>query len=473
MKLSSLQRRPPAFQTDRPTPTPEDVTPHSAEEEVSEGAEDPELKLPKRAPLLIMITAYALLQISFFIIVSSSNDKIRSRQALPRLPITGLSPSQSQSRAGGYKIPLHISCGASLLGHILYALAYRFSFLYLILIGRCVSGVGFSLWMYGKRFCADPRLVGIRRRTTLSACLAVSLGLGTSLGPFAGGMLYKVGFGGRVWNGYTAPGWVMAGVWAAFWVLAARWYEDEDCVIAGARTRAAGVAPLDTTAPEGQDIALQETDASGAQPSPLPTPYRMTPQQWGVVLCMCWFSMICFFILGAWESNLPVFGASTPRLHWSPTAAGNFIALGGISAFPFLILNLLLARRTPDRHILALGTSLGLSALLTFLLLLLRSPARLSYPVLFVCWWGVALGFSSATTVTMSTLSKQLPPVWNGRTSLAIQYSNYLGRVTGAVWGGSGVAVGMRNYVGLQIALVGVGAVLFVGLWRDLKTKTG
>lgn len=73
----------------------------------------------------------------------------------------------------------------------------------------------------------------------------------------------------------------------------------------------------------------------------------------------------------------------------------------------------------------------------------------------------------------MSLLSKQLPPSWNGRTSLAIQYSNYAGRVAGAVWGGSGVAVGMPNYVSLEIGLIGIGAVMFTSLWRDLKAKTG
>jgi hypothetical protein len=54
-----------------------------------------------------------------------------------------------------------------------------------------------------------------------------------------------------------------------------------------------------------------------------------------------------------------------------------------------------------------------------------------------------------------------------------IQYSYYTGRVTGAIWGGAGVKIGMLNYVGLEIAFIGIGAVLFMGLWRDLKAKTG
>lgn len=176
-------------------------------------------------------------------------------------------------------------------------------------------------------------------------------------------------------------------------------------------------------------------------------------------------------VLGAWESNIPVFGSSGNPLHFSPFGAGNFIALGGITTFPFLIMNLFLARRVQDRHILLLGSSLGLAGLVIFISLVASNSVN--YGSMFVCWWLIALGFNLASTVTVSLLSKQLPQRWNGRTSLAIQYSNYTGRVSGAIWGGSGLTVGMLRYAGLEIAITGVGAVLFISLWRNLKTKTG
>lgn len=90
---------------------------------------------------------------------------------------------------GGYKRPLHFCCGASLLGHVLYALAYRANFLYLVLIGRIVSGFAFTYWMYSKRYCSDHRIVGIRRRTTLAGWLVVGQAIGFSFGPFVGGLL--------------------------------------------------------------------------------------------------------------------------------------------------------------------------------------------------------------------------------------------------------------------------------------------
>jgi hypothetical protein len=297
-----------------------------------------------------------------------------------------------------------------------------------------------------------------------------------SIGPFLGGVLYEIGFSNTIFNGYTSPGWVMAGVYVGFWILVANFFED----IPQSQTAIELQSATDSIAPV---VVLEETGppnfpsaSTTRSPSPVDESYRaqlslITRSQWGVIACMCWFSMLCFFILGSWEANLPVFGGAAANLQWSPFAAGNFIALGGITCFPFLLVNLLAARRIQDRKLLALGTTLGLAGLLIFISII--RTGKINYGSLFACWWTVALGFNLATTVTLSLLSKQLPPEWNGRTSMAIQYSNYTGRVTGAIWGGSGVSVGMLNFVGLEIAMVGIGAIMFTTLWRDLKTKTG
>ncbi|KAG1754710.1 major facilitator superfamily domain-containing protein [Suillus paluster] len=430
------------------------------------------------ASLVIMIVMNFLLQISFFIVVSSSNKYTEhlggnatfsgiiigiptAFAGLALIPLT-------QYDRGMYKMPLHVSCCFSILGQIAYALAFPVNFLYLILIGRCLTGVAFSMFMYCKRYCTDPQIVGIRRRTTLASWLVVCQGLGLSLGPFLGGLLYKIGFSNSIFNGYTSPGWIMAGIYAGFWVLVTKYFEDVPQpptktklslpIAKGFETKPYSLAPA-TYPPSPIDESL------GTQLSLITLP------QWGVIVCMCWFSMVCFFILGSWEANLPVFGAATTNLRWSPFDAGNFIALGGITCFPFLLVNLLAVRRTQDRKLLAFGTMIGLAGLLIFLSILHMD--KVNYGSLFACWWTVALGFNIATTVTLSLLSKQLPPKWNGRTSIAIQCSNFTGRVTGAIWGGSGVLVGMQNFVGLEIAMVGIGAVLFTILWRELKTKTG
>ncbi|KIO06903.1 hypothetical protein M404DRAFT_137308 [Pisolithus tinctorius Marx 270] len=450
--------------------------------------DDSELKLPKIASLCIILTMNLLLQISFFIIVSSSNEYAQylgGSSTFSGLVIgiptvfggLALIPMTKFDK-GGYAMPLHVGCLTAILGHIAYASAYRLHFLYLILIGRCLNGISFTGFMYTKRYCTDPRIVGIRRRTTLASWLVIGQGLGMTLGPFSGGLLYKVGFSSPIFNGYTSPGWVMAGVYAIFWVIIAIYFEDLPQVngIPSQLTSSLPLRVVNVSGPshddQGGTLFTRATVSTPTSRVILWIPFHHVPAtQCGVIFCMCWFAMLCFFILGSWEANLPVFGAATPDLRWSPFAAGNFIALGGITAFPFLLANIFFAGRIQDRKLLALGCGLGLAGLAIFLSLL--RTGKINYGSLFMCWWAIALGFNLATTVTLSLLSKQLPPERNRWSSMVIQYSNYAGRVTGAVWGGSGVSVGMLNYTGLEIALVGIGAVLFMTLWRNLKTKTG
>ncbi|KAI0643242.1 MFS general substrate transporter [Trametes meyenii] len=445
------------------------------------------------ASLIIIIVSNVLLQLTFFSIVSSSNEYAQHLGGTSTFSglVIGI-PTVFSGLAllplmrfdqGGYKRPLHFACGSACLGNILYGLAYRADWLYLILIGRIVTGFAFTFWMYCKRYCSDPRIVGLRRRTTLAGWLVLGQGIGFSLGPFVGGILYKVGFDNAVFNGFTSPTWIMALIWVIFWVFVAVFYED---VPKPAPSSSQDIALQPMPAHISADSADKDksddeepTRVTAAQvevptaPSSPPR-HRMSKAQWGVTATMCWFAMTCFFILGAWEANIPVFTSSHLRsnpFHFSPFAAGNLIALGGACTMPFLLLNLHFARRVQDRHTLATGTSIGLAGLLVALAIL--GEEKVNYGSLFICWFLVALGFNIASTVTLSLLSKQLPGEWNGRISLAIQYSNYSGRVTGAVWGGAGVKVGMLSYVGMQVAIVGIGGIMFMTLWKQLKAKTG
>ncbi|KII90347.1 hypothetical protein PLICRDRAFT_38855 [Plicaturopsis crispa FD-325 SS-3] len=458
----------------RPVPTHTD---HAADVEPEE--DDPELLLPKRSSLVIVLLENALLQVSFFIIVSSSNlyaEYLGGSATFSGLVIgiptvfSGLAliPLTRMDK-GSYSLPLNVACCTAILGNIMYALAYRAHFLYLILIGRIVCGFAFTGFMYSKRYCSDPRIVGVRRRTTLAGWNVVCQGFGFTAGPFIGGLLYKIGFPNSIFNGYTSPAWVMAGAFAIFWAVSYFMFED---VQTARPTPSIPLAPIRPSSPsESASISPPSHRSTSILPvsHEMDADFHLSGRQLGVVVCMCWYAMTCFFILGGWEANIPVF--TSFAFKWSPFAAGNFIALGGVTAFPFLFMNIYFARRVQDRQTLAIGSSLGLSGLL-IMLALLRSDT-VNFGSLYVCWFLVALGFNLASTVTLSLLAKQLPGHWNGRISLIIQYSNYLGRVTGAVWGGAGVHVGMMNYVGLQIAIVGVGALMHMTLWTELKAKTG
>lgn len=478
---------------------------------VETDVEDEDFKLPPRASLVIILLHNLLLQISFFIVVSSSNvyaELLGGDATFSGIVIgiptvfsgIALLPIMRYDK-GGYTLPLHISCATSILGHIIYALAYRANILYLILLGRIVGGVAFVGFMYTKRYCADPRIVGVRRRTTLASWVVLTQGAGMTAGPFLGGVLYRVGFRNPIFNGLTAPGWFMAVVWAVFWAAAAWLYEDPPL----------NAPPPVAPANEIELVPVQHATADrstlthrGHAPAAVAVqdeaPERVALQAprhtWAVAALMCWCAMTCFFVLGAWEANIPVFAARAPAgnttsvtfggdeqagVHFSPTGAGNFIALGGLIVAPLLIVNVSLARRLQDRHILALGTATGAAGLVIFLSVL-ASGVKVGFAPLLVCWAAVALGFNVASTVTLSLMSKTLPTAvnirgkmidLNSRTSLAVQYSNYTGRVCGAIWGGSGVSVGMLSYVGLELGIVGIVALASWGLWRDMKAKTG
>ncbi|OJA17511.1 hypothetical protein AZE42_10177, partial [Rhizopogon vesiculosus] len=145
----------------------------------------------------------------------------------------------------------------------------------------------------------------------------------------------------------------MAGIFVGFWALVAAYFEDipRSQTILELRSATDSKASVVVDEATGQDTELPTFLSSPSTPSPSPIDesFRaqlslITRSQWGVIACMCWFAMLCFFIMSSWEANLPVFGAAAANLHWSPFAAGNFIALGGITCFPFLLANLLAAR---------------------------------------------------------------------------------------------------------------------------------
>lgn len=418
-----------------------------------------ELKLPSYRSLFVAIGGNALFQFSFFIIVSSASayaEHLGGSAVFSGLIIgiptvfSGITLIfMTRLDKGRYKRPFQFAYAAMLLGNILHAMAYYSNWLYLILLGRIVTGFGFTSFMYTKRYCSDPRIVGVRQRTTLASWLVIGQCFGFSTGPFLGGLLFKVGFSNSIFNGFTSPGWVMATTWAVFWVISNVLFEDVQT--------------------QQEVIQLGPRVQSTLESDPAESTISLSARQWGVIICMCYYAMTCFLILASWESNIPVFTASA--LGYSPFRAGNFIALGGLASFPFLLLNVRYARRFQDRTTLATGTSLGLAGLL-LTLVLLRTD-NITFGSFYVCWVLVALGFNLASTCTLSLLSKQLPDNWNGRVSLAIQYSNYLGRVTGAILGGAGVKIGMMNYIGVQIAVVGIGGIMYLTLWRELKAKTG
>lgn len=130
----------------------------------------------------------------------------------------------------------------------------------------------------------------------------------------------------------------MVAVWTIFWACVTMWFEDPTRIPPPRRVD----LPASTTGEHGdlQIVTVTVNTGSTLAPMPVQPEKSMSLSEWGVSFTICWLAMTCFFIIGAMEASLPVYGApGVGPFNWSPFAAGNFIALGGIAAFPFLSLN--------------------------------------------------------------------------------------------------------------------------------------
>jgi MFS family permease len=299
-----------------------------------------------------------------------------------------------------------------------------------------IIGISFTFFMYAKKYCSDPRIVGIRRRTTLAAYLVIGQATGLSLGPFLGGALYKIGFGPNgdrlIFNGFTSPGWLMAAAWLLFWGAVTLFFEDVQENTPRGRSAHTGEIGLQPPRPQLQEQSMDPSPSQLSRPISFPDidereEFVFGPSQWGVIITMSWFAMTCFFILGSWEANIPIFSASSESsLGYSPFKSGNLIAIGGATIFPLLLANLFVGKRVQDRVTLATGSFIGTVGLIMFEVLLIKSSKSITFATLLVSWMFVALGFNLSTTCTLSLLSKKLPGEWNGRLSTVIQCCNYM-----------------------------------------------
>lgn len=121
-----------------------------------------------------------------------------------------------------------------------------------------------------------------------------------SAGPFFGGLLTKIGTSNEIFNGYTSPAWIMAVVWIVFWVCVYMWFED----VGEHSRRRPQLAIQSVSLPIEKSLETVPGDTSsdmfGSEATLVDAFHRRTVSaaQWGVIVCMCWFAMTCFFILG-------------------------------------------------------------------------------------------------------------------------------------------------------------------------------
>ncbi|XP_031394147.1 SPX domain-containing membrane protein At4g22990-like [Punica granatum] len=115
-----------------------------------------------------------------------------------------------------YFRPLVFSSIVLFAGNAMYALAYDFNSIAILLIGRLFCGLG-SARAVNRRYISD--CVPIKVRMQASAGFVSASALGMACGPALAGLLqYKFTFFNLTFNEVTLPGWVMAGAWLVYLV---------------------------------------------------------------------------------------------------------------------------------------------------------------------------------------------------------------------------------------------------------------
>lgn len=380
-----------------------------------------------------------------------------------------------------YRFPILFGAVCIILGQVVYALAGLADTAWLMFGGRMLIGAGFVSWRYVKSYFTDAAVVGTEKRTMMAACLVTSQVAGMAVGPYVGGLLSKkvrpMTDEHRLWNGFTASGWVMVGVFAMFFGVT--WIVFREPVEVTNKAE----AQMELSALSAPASAARRSKEMLVRQDPtLPSMFReLNSTQKFSVITMCWFSMVNFLVLGAWEVNIPIFGHL--RFGWTEYNAGNVIALGGLATMPILFGLVFAAKYIQDRLILAGGTLVGLFGL-SLHMGALESPAKsavgklagleeLNFGSFFTSWFFVSLGYNALTTITLALLSKQLPAKYNGLTSTVIQLSNNVGRISGALWGATVYQVGQFSIVSLELAVTLVGTCLIGFMWRKMNVASG
>nr|GMD33185.1 SPX domain-containing membrane protein At4g22990-like isoform X1 [Ipomoea batatas] len=110
-----------------------------------------------------------------------------------------------------YLRPLIFSSTVLLVGNTLYALAYDFNSIYILLIGRVFCGLG-SARAVNRRYISD--CVPLHLRMKASAGFVSASALGMACGPALAGLLQaNIKIFNVTFNQDTLPGWVMAVAW--------------------------------------------------------------------------------------------------------------------------------------------------------------------------------------------------------------------------------------------------------------------
>lgn len=406
-------------------------------------------RLPPRTSLVLILLANFLFNVSVYIVIPTATQYARSLgstdlfsgfviggitlvSAVTLIPLNSIAIFRDY-----YRPTLDLAAGAFIIGNVLYGIAGYCDSLALLLIGRLVNGLGLTGWLFVKRYCTDPRIVGLRRRTMCSNLLVAAQTLGMVCGPLFGSFLAQIETQSKLFNGNTYPGHIMALVWLCYWILMRSTFHE---------------VPSRSI----DDIAeIKQTNFFRV----------LSRENWITTSSLSLAAFTVFFTLSAWESNIPIVGEN--EWNWGDSSSGVFIAVGGFLSFAFIFPVTWHAKRFQDRLILLVGLLL---ALLGELINCLSPLTRVVYGAgwVLVCW-----GMNLCSTITLSLTSKTLPDVLSDKAAIIIQLSGYCGRLLGSIWGTAGAAVGAEWIGWLDLLLTSMPFLLLIAFWRLFEARTG
>ncbi|EPY52739.1 MFS transporter [Schizosaccharomyces cryophilus OY26] len=349
--------------------------------------------------------------------------------------------------ANGYTLyfrPMFTSCFAHIIGHLLYSLAYRAHWIYLILIGRMFNGIGFTMFLYHKKYLSDKEFVGRNKSTFLSTLNILAQTLGFMSGAFIGGTLAKASrnIHSPYWNEYTAGSWFMLIAWGVYMVFLKSFFIE--------------------ILPENNRSVTHREGTSGEQT------VRLSLIQKIFVSFLFLTAFVCYFTIMGYQTSIPIYAG---RLYnYNAFQTGNFLALSSLVIAPFILLSTFLSKWLEDRQIMLLGVLIGIIALV--LHLILDAVHKIPVQPYFLLYSVMSFGFSVGSAPLVSLSSKQLHPKFQILVSIVVQVGVSLADTVGAITGGAIYNITTIGFIAMNLGLAVLVFIELLCLWNSIKEKT-
>lgn len=354
-------------------------------------------------------------------------------------PLAGLASSVLFSwwSNRGFKIPLLFACTCCLIGNLVYAMAWSFKSIPMVLAGRLLVGFGGARAL-NRRYIADnaPRSQRVRRSAEFVAASAIGMAAGPALASLIAQLpeftIFGLGFLHE-----TTPGWILAVVWAIqIWAVQAFFQEPPE-----KERRAIPLSTFGTSLPgPSEETPLlkpsKETNARG----PLATPLSIQGKQSistvtknkPLLLCL-WIFFLIKLVCEALTLSVSLL---MPQMYgWSQAQVGIFLGILGTLIFPANAVVIQLQQFFDERELFFSFQTMmlaGCGVTLPFLAMFhSKELALLQFVV------GAVLVFVSTNVieaVCMSIATRMVPPILAKGTfniGLLSTESGMFGRVAG------------------------------------------